>query len=139
MAGISVLIRWANGSISTKCKPDLTNRNEGTNHRETLTATREDIPVKLLLLLTLFALTSPISSLNHAIVDVTVVDTQTGALTPHRTVVVRDGRIRSLDNVPPPKGTTFLPGRQISRPRPLGHGDASQLDTSKRTASARRQ
>jgi imidazolonepropionase-like amidohydrolase len=67
--------------------------------------------VKLLLLLALFALTLPMFSQNLAIVDVTVVDTQTGALTPHRTVVVRDGRIRSVDNAPPPKDAIVVPAR----------------------------
>jgi imidazolonepropionase-like amidohydrolase len=58
----------------------------------------------------MFALSAPMFSQNLAIVDVTVVDTQTGALTPHRTVVVRDGRIRSVDDAPAPKDTTIVPG-----------------------------
>jgi imidazolonepropionase-like amidohydrolase len=66
--------------------------------------------VKLLLLLALFALTSPMFSQNLAVVDVSVIDTQTGALTPHRTVLVRDGRIRSVDDAAPPKGTTVVSG-----------------------------
>jgi imidazolonepropionase-like amidohydrolase len=86
--------------------------NEGTSHRiPTFATAPEGHPVKLLLLLALFALSSPMFSQNLAVVDVTVVDTQTGALTPHRTVLVRDGRIRFVDNAAPPKDTTVVPGR----------------------------
>lgn len=59
----------------------------------------------------MLAFTSPMSSQTLAIVDVTVVDTQTGGLTPHRVVIVRDGRIRSVDDVPPPKDATVVAGK----------------------------
>jgi hypothetical protein len=101
-----------NGVLGTKHQPDPIMMNEGPSHRVlTFTTMPEGHPVKLLLLLALFALTSPMFSQNLAVVDVTVVDTQTGALTPHRTVLVRDGRIRSVDNAAPTKDTTVVPGR----------------------------
>jgi len=46
-----------------------------------------------------------------AIVDVTVVDTQTGALAPHRTVVVRDGRITPSTAAPHPRTLASCTGR----------------------------
>jgi imidazolonepropionase-like amidohydrolase len=52
----------------------------------------------------------PMFSQDHAIVDVTVVDTQTGALAPHRTVVVRDGRITAVDGGPAPKDASIVHG-----------------------------
>jgi imidazolonepropionase-like amidohydrolase len=56
------------------------------------------------------ALSAPMFSQKLAIVNVTVVDTQTGALAPHRTVVVHDGRIISVDDAPAPKDATIVPG-----------------------------
>jgi imidazolonepropionase-like amidohydrolase len=66
--------------------------------------------VKFWLLLTMLALSTPMVSQKLAIVDVTVVDTQTGALARHRTVVVRDGRIQSVDGAPAPRDATIVPG-----------------------------
>jgi hypothetical protein len=93
-SGISRYLSSDKWGLGTKHQPDPIMMNEGTSHRiPTFTTTPEGHPVKLLLLLALFALSSPMFSQNLAVVDVTVVDTQTGALTPHRTVLVRDGRI----------------------------------------------
>ena len=52
----------------------------------------------------------PAAAQDLAITDVTVVDTRTGALAPHRTVLVRDGRIASVGANTAPRGATLLPG-----------------------------
>lgn len=45
-----------------------------------------------------------------AITDITVVDTRTGALAPHRTVVIHAGRIASVNGDRPPCGATVVRG-----------------------------
>lgn len=55
-------------------------------------------------------LSAPAAATDLAITDVTVVDTQTGALSPHRTVVVHEGRITSVGTGPAPRGVAVLRG-----------------------------
>jgi hypothetical protein len=50
------------------------------------------------------------SALELAVTDVTVVDTRTGALAPHRTVLIREGRIASVGNEAPPADATVVRG-----------------------------
>jgi len=52
-----------------------------------------------------------VSALELAVTDVTVVDTRTGALAPHRTVLIREGRIASVGNEAPPADATVVRGR----------------------------
>jgi imidazolonepropionase-like amidohydrolase len=67
--------------------------------------------MKAVLLLAFLIFTTSVRSQNIAIVDVSVVDTQTGALAPHRTVLLRNGRIASVSDAPPPKDATVISGR----------------------------
>ncbi len=55
-------------------------------------------------------LSAPAAAAELAITDVTVVDTRTGELAPHRTVVVHDGHITSAGTGPAPRGATVLRG-----------------------------
>jgi imidazolonepropionase-like amidohydrolase len=55
-------------------------------------------------------LATPAAARDLAITDVTVIDTRTGALSPHRTVMVHDGRIASVGTGPEPQGATVLRG-----------------------------
>lgn len=67
--------------------------------------------MKALVLSFLLATALPLTAQEFALTDVTVVDTRTGALSPHRTVSVRDGRIASVTDGPPQKGVAVVPGR----------------------------
>jgi imidazolonepropionase-like amidohydrolase len=64
--------------------------------------------MKMLALAALIA--TPAAAQDVAITDVTVVDTRTGALAPHRTVVVHDGRIASVGANRPPAGAKVVRG-----------------------------
>ena len=61
-------------------------------------------------LATAFALALPAAAAELAITDVTLVDTRTGALTPHCTVVVRDGRIASVGTGNAPASVAIVAG-----------------------------
>ena len=71
------------------------------------------------ILIAVALLAAPAAAQDLAITDVTVVDTHTGALAPHRTVVVHNGRITSVgDRAAPPDakivrgtGKFLIPGR----------------------------
>lgn len=70
--------------------------------------------MKILALATaaLLASTSAASAQDVAITDITVVDTHTGALAPHRTVLIRDGRIASINATErTPRGAVVVQGR----------------------------
>jgi len=67
--------------------------------------------MKSLLLLAVTLLASPAFAEDVAIVNVTVVDTQAGALAAHRTVVLHDGRIASVAAGPAPTGAKIVDGR----------------------------
>ena len=58
-----------------------------------------------------FAVLLSASAQDLAITDVTVVDTRTGALALHRTVVIHNGRVESVDESPSPPGILVVSGR----------------------------
>ncbi|USI72877.1 amidohydrolase family protein [Sphingomonas morindae] len=62
------------------------------------------------LTLGLALLGAPATATDLAITDVTVVDTRTGELAPHMTVVVHDNRIASVGTGPTPRGAAVLRG-----------------------------
>ncbi len=62
------------------------------------------------LALGLALLSTPAAATDLAITDVTVVDTRMGALAPHRTVVIHDGRIASVGTGRAPRGVAVLRG-----------------------------
>jgi len=64
--------------------------------------------MKMLALAALLA--TPAAAQDVAVTDVTVVDTRTGALAPHRTVVIRDGRIAGVGADRPPAGAKVVRG-----------------------------
>ena len=65
----------------------------------------------VLLATTLLTGAAPAAAQDLAITDVTVVDTRTGALAPHRTVLIRDGRITAVAAGAPPAGARVVSGR----------------------------
>jgi imidazolonepropionase-like amidohydrolase len=66
--------------------------------------------LKAAFLFALLIVAIPVAAQNLVIVDVTVVDTQTGALAPHRNVVVRDGRIASVSDAAPLQDASLVQG-----------------------------
>lgn len=66
--------------------------------------------MKLLTLAALSLLVLPLQAQSFAITDVTVVDTRTGSLRPHQTIIVRDGLIASVETRSPSKELSAVDG-----------------------------
>lgn len=66
--------------------------------------------MNILVLAAAALLATPVAEPDLAITDVTVVDTRTGALAPHRTVVVHAGRIACVNGDRPPRGAEVVRG-----------------------------
>ena len=67
--------------------------------------------MKLLALSAALLIATPAVGQDLAITDVTVVDTRTGQLAPHQTVVVHDGRIAAVSTATPPRDAHVVRGR----------------------------